>query len=354
MRLTRLLPARLRRRLRTLRTAVPGSAERTRGPLPDSPALLHVIATRHGIGVFDEQWFAYRQLLLEHLTLASLDAQTHRDFVWYIAIDREMPPAARRRLTALAAERPWIHLAETELKRDFVPDLVAWAREEARARGKGWVLTTRLDDDDAVNRDLVGRLHESAAEYLAEGGAAPAILSPTLGCNWVPSEAAGHRTYHHSPSIGLSLLEPASRALSVYRRNHSTLAQKLVPGGVSVRHIDGETMWWLYAHTGLSDQQREGSERMSKVADHPNAVALDAAALAQFGITAEGLRLLRRTPEPEPHETLHLLNRRGLDVEQEIHDLREAMTRTGGDEALQAKIARLHAERRRMHEKLIR
>jgi hypothetical protein len=351
MRLSRMLPVRLRRRLRAVRTQASGPAH---GPLPASSDFLHVIATRHGIGVFDEQWFAYRQLLLEHLTLASLDAQTHRDFVWLIAIDRDMPPEARRRLDALAAPRPWIHLAETELKRDFVPDLVAWTREEARSRGKGWALTTRLDDDDAIHRDLVGGLHERAAAYLTEGRAAPAILSPTVGCNWVPSQAAGHRAYHHSPSIGLSLLEPAARALTVYRRNHSTLAQKLVPQGVSVRHLDGETMWWLYAHTGLSDQQREGSERMSKVADHPNAVAFDAEALAPFGITPEGLRLLRRTPEPEPHETLHLLNRRGLDVEQEIHDLREAMSRKGdGDAALREKIAKLHAERRRMHERLI-
>ncbi|MFC3493427.1 glycosyltransferase [Glycomyces rhizosphaerae] len=350
MRLTRLLPARLRRRLRAA-----SLARAAYGPLPASSEVLHVIATRHGIGVFDEQWFAYRQLMLEHLTLASLDAQTHRDFVWLIAIDRDMPPAARKRLDALAATRPWIRLAETELKRDFVPDLVAWTREEARARGKGWALTTRLDDDDALHRDLVGRLHQEAGRYLKEGRATPAILSPTLGCNWVPSEAAGHRAYHHSPSIGLSLLEPAARVATVYRRNHSTLAQVLAPTGVSVRHIDGETLWWLYAHTGLSDQQRDGSERMSKVADHPHALELDAAALAQFGITAEGARLLRRTPEPEPQETLHLLNRRGLDVEQEIHDLREAMSQNGdGDAALRRKIAKLHAERRRMHEHLIR
>jgi hypothetical protein len=350
MRLTRLLPARLRRRLRAAANARAASVS-----LPESSEFLHVVATRHGIGVFDEQWFAYRQLLLKHVTLASLDAQDSRDFVWLIAIDREMPPVARKRLDDLAATRPWIRLAETELKRDFVPDLVAWTREEARARGKGWALTTRLDDDDALHRGLVGRLHEAAAAYLAEGRPAPAILAPTLGCNWVPSEAAGHRAYHHSPSIGLSLLEPADRAATVYRRNHSTLAQMLVPGGVSVRHLDGETPSWLYAHTGLSDQQRDGSERMSKVADHPHAVQLDAAALAEFGITPEGLRLLRRTPEPEPHETLHLLNRRGLDVEQEIHDLREAMSRNGdGDAALRSKIEKLHAERRRMHEHLIR
>ncbi|MCC3763521.1 putative rhamnosyl transferase [Glycomyces sp. TRM65418] len=353
MRLSRLLPARLRRRLRTAALARDAREGPAHGPLPTSSDFLHVIATRHGIGVFDEQWFAYRQLLLEHLTLASLDAQTHRDFLWVVAIDRNMPPVARKHLEALAADRPYLHLAETELKRDFVPDLVVRVREEAKARGKAWVLTTRLDDDDAIHRDLVGRLHQEAAAHLAEGRDNPAILAPTLGCNWVPTAAAGHRAYHHSPSIGLSLLEPAARAATVYRRNHSTLGQMLVPQGVSVRHLDGETLWWLYAHTGLSDQQREGSERMSKVADHAHAIALDAAMLARFGVTAEGARLLRRTPEPEPHETLHLLNRRGLDVEQEIHELREAL-RDKDDERLRERVAKLHAERRRMHERLIR
>jgi hypothetical protein len=353
MRLSRLLPVRLRRRLRAAALARGEADGAGYGTLPASSAVLHVIATRHGIGVFDEQWFAYRQLMLEHLTLASLDAQTHRDFLWVVAIDRDMPAVARAHLEALAAERPYIRLAETELKRDFVPDLVTFVREEAKARGKDWVLTTRLDDDDAIHRDLVGRLQQEAAAYLAEGRGAPAIISPTLGCNWVPTEASGHRAYHHSPSIGLSLLEPAAKAATVYRRNHSTLGKMLAPQGVGVRHIDSDTLWWLYAHTGLSDQQREGSERMSKVADHPHAIALDAAMLARFGVTAEGARLLRRTPEPEPHETLHLLNRRGLDVEQEIHDLRESL-RDKNDDQLRRRIAKLHAERRRMHERLIR
>lgn len=353
MRLSRLLPVRWRRKFRAAALARGAAEGPAYGPLPDSSDFLHVIASRHGIGVFDEEWFAYRQLMLEHLTLASLDAQTHRDFLWVVAIDRDMPAGARRRLESLAADRPYIRLAETELKRDFVPDLVTLVREEAKARGKNWVLTTRLDDDDAIHRDLVGRLHQEAAAYLAEGRSAPAILSPTLGCNWVPTAASGHRAYHHSPSIGLSLLEPAARAATVYRRNHSQLAHLLVPQGVGVRHIDGETMWWLYAHTGLSDQQREGSERMSKVSEHSHAIALDAAMLARFGVTPEGARLLRRTPEPEPHETLHLLNRRGLDVEREIHELREAL-RDKNDEQVRQRIAKLHAERRKMHERLIR
>jgi hypothetical protein len=351
MRLSRLLPARVRRKLRSValtRAAEPGAAFE---PLPESSPFLHVIATRHGIGVFDEQWFAYRQLMLEHLTLASLDAQTRRDFLWVVAVDREMPPAARSRLEAFAADRPYLRIAETELKRDFVPDLVAFVRKEAKARGKDWVLTTRMDDDDAIHRDHVGRLHRETHAYLAEGHGAPVVLVPGLGCKWVPREAAGHRAYN--PSLGLSLLEPAKGAATVYRRNHSTLTQMLVPQGVNVRHLDGQTMWWLYTHTALSDQQRDGSERMSKVADHPHAFALDATTLAQFGVTADGARLLRRTPEPEPHETLHLLNRRGLDVEQEIHDLRAAL-RDNDDGRLRERIAKLHAERRRMHERLIR
>ncbi|SDD48792.1 glycosyltransferase [Glycomyces harbinensis] len=344
MRLTRLVPAPLRRRLRAVLPAKP------RTP----PAPLHVIATRHGIGVFDEQWFAYRQLMLEHLPLASLDAQTCRDFTWVITVDRDMPPVARRRLDELAAPRPYIRITETELKRDFVPDLVQWVREEARARGKRWVLTTRLDDDDAVDRGLVARLHQESAAYLAEGPKAAAVLSPTLGCNWVPSKAAGHRAYHHSPSIGLSLLEKASGATTVYRGNHRTLAQGLAQWGVNVRHLDGQTMWWLYAHTGLSHMQSEGSDRMDKVAGHRNGFALDAEALARFGVTPEGARLLRETPEPERRESLHQLNNRGHELEGEIVALRERIGEADAGEEVRERIAALHAERRRMHERLVR
>ncbi|RRR99357.1 glycosyltransferase [Glycomyces terrestris] len=329
--------AALRRRLRA---AAPGGKE-----------FLHVIATRHGIGVFDEQWFAYRQLMMEHLTVASLDAQEDRDFVWVVAVDRDMPPQARKRLDALAESRPYLRVAETELKRDFVPDLAAWAAAEAKARRKGWVLTTRLDDDDAIHRGLVARLHREAAAYLAEGHGEPAILSPVLGCNWVPAQATGHRAYHHSPSIGLSLLEPAADPRTVYRNNHRTLAQALAPWGYNVRHLDGETMWWLYAHTGLSHMQSEGSDRMDKVTGHRRAFELDAARLAPFGVTAAGARAIRETPEPEVNESLFELNRRGLDLEDEIHALREAAR--AGDEAARERIAELHAERRRIHEGLV-
>ncbi|WP_335991562.1 glycosyltransferase [Glycomyces sp. MUSA5-2] len=338
MRLSPLVPASIKRRLRR---AAPRSKE-----------FLHVIATRHGIGVFDEQWFAYRQLMMEHLTLASLDAQADRDFVWVIGVDRDMPPEARKRLDGMAEGRPWIRIAETELKRDFVPDLAAWVRAEAKARKRGWVLTTRLDDDDAIHRDLTGRLHAEAAAYLAAGNKAPAILSPVLGCNWVPSKAAGHRAYHHSPSIGLSLLEHASDPGTVYRNNHRTLAQVLAPWNYNVRHLDGETMWWLYAHTGLSHMQSEGSDRMDKVAGHRRAFKLDAARLAPFGVTAEGARIIRETPEPEVGGTLFELNRRGLDLEDEIHALRDAAR--DGDEAARERIAELHAKRRAIHEDLIR
>jgi hypothetical protein len=325
---------------------------RLRAAAPRSADFLHVIATRHGIGVFDEQWFAYRQLMMEHLTLASLDAQEDRDFTWVVAVDRDMPPQARKRLDALAEGRPYLRIAETELKRDFVPDLAAWTRSEAKARKKGWVLTTRLDDDDAIHRGLVARLHQEAAAYLAAGNKAPAILSPVLGCNWVPQQAAGHRAYHHSPSIGLSLLEHAGDPGTVYRNNHRTLAQVLAPWNYNVRHLDGETPWWLYAHTGLSHMQSEGSDRMDKVTGHRRAFKLDAARLAPFGVTAAGARIIRETPEPQVSESLFELNRRGLDLEDEIHGLREAAR--GGDDAARGRIAELHAERRRIHERLIR
>jgi hypothetical protein len=98
--------------------------------------------------------------------------------------------------------------------------------------------------------------------------------------------------------------------------------------------------------------QSEGSDRMDKVAGHRRAFKLDAARLAPFGVTAEGARIIRETPEPEVGGTLFELNRRGLDLEDEIHALRDAAR--DGDEAARERIAELHAKRRAMHEDLIR
>lgn len=325
---------------------------------PDTPEFLHVIATRHGIGVFDEHWFEYRQHLLEHLTLASIDAQTSERFTWLIVIDREMPSQARKRLDCMVEGRPHVKLLEVELKRDFKRAVRRWIQGECSSRGIDWVMSTRLDDDDAIHRDLVRQLHEEAEAFLRHGEHRPAVFAPMTGCNWVPMEMAGHRAFHSSPSMGLTLLTPVDKDRSVYDWNHMKLQEQLAPQGAYFKSLDSDTIWWLYAHTNLSDQQREGSQRRTKVYTHEYAFELDEKLLHQFGISIDSATFLRRTPEPEPVDSTHYLTKRGMDVENEIHALRGRLRgrhRAMGTEAdvLRSQIAELQAVRKELHRNIV-
>ncbi|WP_199038410.1 glycosyltransferase [Glycomyces salinus] len=358
MRLPRIIPSRLlrRRSARLPRAASSSSADVSRHEVPE---LLHVVATRHGIGVFDEAWFEYRQLLLERVTLASLDAQTSKNFVWMIVIDRDMPKLARKHLDDMIADRSYIRLVEVELKRDFKGEVMKWVGKLASKRGAKWVLTTRLDDDDAIHRDMIAKLQRESRAVLDLDEQRNTVFAPVLGCNWVPSELKGYRSFHPSPSMGLSLLEMASEFRTVYDKNHMKLASQLAPTGARIRTIDDDTMWWLYAHTWISDQHREGSNRRNRAYTHTHAFEFDEALLQRFGISLEGAELLKNTPEPEPADTTHYLTDRGSDLEREIVELRRALKRrayTDDEEAsrMRERIAELHAERKELHRVIVR
>jgi hypothetical protein len=324
---------------------------------PEPRSFIHAVATRHGIGVFDEHWFEYRQLLFEHLTLASLEAQTSRNFVWLIGIDRAMPERARKRLEHLVQDKPYISLLEVELKADFRAAVAKWVAREASQRDAQWTLTTRVDDDDALHESLFERIQFEAAAVSEGGGAEQAVFTPVVGCNWVPSEGAGHRTFHPSPSMGLSLLLPASDHRSVYDWNHSKLAELFAAKGARIKCID-DRMCWLYTHTNISDQQRIGSNRRTKAFTHSEAFTLSAELLDEFGISRAGAALLREIPEPEPVDTTHYLTSRGKDLEREIASLRQALIkRAYGSESeaaeIRDRIEELHGRRRAMHEHLV-
>lgn len=346
-------------RARTAPAAAPvKAAARTWEAHTGNEKVFHVIATRHGIGVFDENWFEFRQHLLENITVPSLDAQTEKDFVWLIAIDRDMPERARKRIDELAETRPYVRLLELELKSDFRDSVARWASKKAEKRNADWVMTTRLDDDDALNVGMVERLRREAKAYVARRELRPALFAPVIGCNWVPIEMSGHRTFRPGPSMGLSMLVPAEERRTAYHGNHMKINRQMAAAGAYVKCIDDDTLWWLYAHTSVSDQQHEGSDRRTVAHSHAEAFAIDAGFLRQFGISAESAELLRSVPEPEPVDTTYYLTSRGEDVEKRIIELRTALRKeqfADADEAaaLENRITELHAVRSSMHEHII-
>lgn len=313
---------------------------------------LHIVGTRFEIGVFNEAWLEYRWQLFETLALSSIDAQSIKDFVWVLGIDRDMPAPFRSRLDALVATRPWLRLLELELLDDFESEFKRWCIEEAAAKGRPRVLTTRIDDDDAVHRDLFGEIRRAASDLLASRSALPAAITAVSGYQWVPATGHGYRAYHHSHSIGTSLLESFDAFTSVYGKNHRRLPDWVVERDGSVRHLGGDTRWWLYATTATSlVLLRTGKGLRDGTVANPGAHEIDGGTLRTFGVeAAERLRSLEEPVLAEQH--VDLVDQ-GKGVDREIKRVRAAIRtlRKAGepvDPELLTKHQELHERRKEL------
>lgn len=105
-------------------------------------------------------WLARRFDLFEQFCLPSVAAQSVQDFRWLIYFDRATPPDFRDRIAKLAGAARFEPIYRDALPLDAVIADIR-ARLPAAARS---VLTTRLDNDDALARDFIARLQCAAVQ----------------------------------------------------------------------------------------------------------------------------------------------------------------------------------------------
>lgn len=139
----------------------------------------HVLLTRFNLPTpgpesfvrAQEEWLHNRaELFLRH-TVPTVRAQTVSDFHWIIYFDRESPPWLVERFAPLIAEGLFVPFYRQKVDwRDVVDDVHAVTGAHGDV-----LLTTNLDNDDAVSGDFVERLqaiaqrHVGTAIYLRTG-----------------------------------------------------------------------------------------------------------------------------------------------------------------------------------------
>jgi hypothetical protein len=179
--------------------------------LPESPAptLEHFVLTNfnvrlgwsrdvHGVPVLTEAWMEQRWELFETFCLPSIRAQTSQRFRWLIRFDPSTPSHHRDRFRRLTADLP-----------NVVP---LWRAESFRAAicrcldySTDVVLTTRLDNDDALRREAL------AWVQAAVGTAYPEFINFTNGCRLVRADGRLVRASHPSnPFLSLAERMPAT------------------------------------------------------------------------------------------------------------------------------------------------
>ncbi|AXE38684.1 glycosyltransferase [Acidipropionibacterium virtanenii] len=118
-----------------------------------------------------EGWLQNRIELFERYTVPSVRSQTNQDFSWLVYLDPLSPQWLLDRLAPLVDEGLLVARYREEVGWQ---DVAADAGEVTGGRG-GMLITTNLDNDDALAVDFVDRLREAAldgrrgAVYLADG-----------------------------------------------------------------------------------------------------------------------------------------------------------------------------------------
>jgi hypothetical protein len=106
-------------------------------------------------------WLQNRVVLFERHTVATMRAQTERGFTWIIYFDPESPRWLIDRLAPLIEEGLFVPVyRETVSWHDVVVDARA-----VFASPRDLLLTTNLDNDDAVAVDFVARLQDAARQH---------------------------------------------------------------------------------------------------------------------------------------------------------------------------------------------
>lgn len=222
-----------------------------------------LICTRFGLRVKNLEWLQHRLTLLKAITAPSLLAQTDQHFDWHILIDDTLPADLRTALESVIA--PFGHRATIEaqpLHRSHT--LVQRAISTPRLSNSDYLLTARIDDDDAWSIHMVQAVRQEIATWLSTPQRAPGLsLSYQDGLEWIMYrmleigalqnrnkriwQDAAIRKYR-LPFIGMSVFvcAPFSEVATAMGDGHSRVADTLSrQKGYAKTIISTEAPMWL-------------------------------------------------------------------------------------------------------------
>lgn len=129
------------------------------------PPLL--ICTRFGLSIKDQAWFDHRIPLISAITLPSLLAQTDQEFHWALFTDSDLPTQTRVALEDMLQPfqgRAFVHSSSSYTS----ASVLALAQSRGLVDENGYVLTARIDDDDAWHSRTISTVRQRCGEWLTE------------------------------------------------------------------------------------------------------------------------------------------------------------------------------------------
>jgi hypothetical protein len=292
-----------------------------------------VIATPFGIGVKDPAWFEHRMVLTSSITIPSLLAQYDQDFYWILFVDSNLPPAIRSALEeALAPFEGRAFMSE----RRYKPVSALALAQERGATGSGeYVLTGRIDDDDAWSREMVGVARQRAMSWIQHPSNDFGLgFTFEYGFEWIMYEMIDidalqkkGRDLTHQATVrpytvsflgtSVFVLSKLSSGITAISAGHTNMPKILKREKLHVDVISTEQPMWLYCRhkqAGSGLRKARGSAVEVTLADLAREFGLDEAKTSHYLASADtyGYSLAKRIKgqRPRVEKELGIVNRK--------------------------------------------
>ncbi|HEY1077329.1 MAG TPA: glycosyltransferase [Fontimonas sp.] len=163
--------------------------------------------------VLSDEWMSNRIELFREYCLASVVAQTQKNFQWLIYMDISTADVFRERIEALTAEHGFIRIEYINGMPSFLPAIRAHI--QADAQGCTHVITSRVDNDDLLHCDFMG-----AVQAQFSGQAFQAVdFTAGYALQIKPQVRIGKNEHLSNPFI--SLIEANDQPRVVFSKAHA-------------------------------------------------------------------------------------------------------------------------------------
>ena len=196
---------------------------------------------RDGQPVRTAEWLEHRLDLFERFCLPSVMGQTCQRFTWLVRYD-DAAPGAHGRLDRYAGYGN-LRIVPAELRfRTFIPSMLP--------RGTQYVVTTRLDNDDALHCQAIADIQAAIKPQEAE------FLNFPFGYTYsVPDNRFGLNERHSNAFISLVERVTDRRLRTARCINHNRAAEV-----ARVRQLDTQPRWVQVIHERNLDNSLQGTE----------------------------------------------------------------------------------------------
>lgn len=240
----------------------------------------HIVITRFNVPFdcnchLDNEWIGRRFDLCDALCFPSLQGQTIRNFSWMPVFHVNTPARWYSRIAKYAKK---VNTVPVFLA-SFDPDSLRRALRDRWRKMPEWIISTRLDSDDALARDHIARV-QSLADFTRRE-----FLNFQLGWIWRRGQIC-IRTYPSNPF--LSLIEQSECFQSCYCVPH--------PRAVQQRQL-GRSQTYLLGCKSCTEGICQPTSRTVSTSGFPLRRCTTLSNSGLIGLRQLGSRAYRRTPE---------------------------------------------------------